>query len=193
MKCLLTQLSFCVGDAELDTSVDVPSMSGDDTPVHILITFFERSHRYSEDSCLLIICNGASVTRSVPGCFHHDGTQLISLSFAPVLCVLSKPRVVLTRDCHGSSVCCCYHLWSRQLNRVHCMLRKPKETKNWSCKMQRKKKFTWYKVIILSKLLCNTVFQKAAITIKEAKRYPWGPHDRNGENNVENRSRVCNI
>lgn len=154
MKCLLTQLSYiCVGDVELDSSVDVPSMSGDDTPVHILITFFERSHRNSEDSCLLIICNGASVTLSVLGCFHHDGTQLIYLSFAPVLCVLSKPSVVLTRDCHGSSVCCCYHLWSRQLNRVHCMLCKPKETK--SCKMQKKKNFIWYKVIILSKLLCH--------------------------------------
>lgn len=134
----LTQLECtCVGETEPDTSVDVLSMSGNDTPVHILISLCERSHSYSEDSCPLIIYNGASVILLVPGCFHHYGTQLVYLSFAPVLGAFCELTVVLTRDCHRSPVCCCYHIWSRQQNWVHCMLCKPEETENWSCKMQK--------------------------------------------------------
>lgn len=134
IKCLNRT---CMGHAEPDTGVDVPSMSGDDTPVQILITFLERSHSHSEDSCLLIICNGGSVTVPHPGCFHHYFTQLIHLSFAPVLCVISVCTVVLTRDHHRSSICSCYHVWSRQHDWVHCMLCQPEETEKWSCKMPK--------------------------------------------------------
>lgn len=137
----LTELKCtCLGDTEPDTSVEVLPPSGNDTPVHIIITGAERSHSYSEDSRHLIICNEASLIRSLFGCFNHDGTQLIDQSPAPVLGIIPELWVVLTRDCHGSSICSCYHCWSRQLNWLHCMLCQPEERENWSCKkIQRKK------------------------------------------------------
>lgn len=112
----------CLGDEEPDTCVDVPSRPCNDTPVHTLITLSEWMYSNSDDSCLSIISNGASVTKSFLGCFHHYVTQIIYRSFAPVLCVSSELTVILTRDCDRSSRCCGYLLWTWQLNWVCCIL-----------------------------------------------------------------------
>lgn len=129
--------STCVCEPESDPSVDVPSKNGDDTPVHVLIIFLQRSHGYGEESHLLVVRDEGSVTPSVPRRFHHDGAAFVLLSFAPVLGVVSVLVAVVTGDGDGASQRSSHLLWSRQLSGARCLPRKPEQTQDWSCKRRR--------------------------------------------------------
>lgn len=95
--------STCWRDPESDASVDVPSISGDDTPVHVLVMFLQNSHGNGEESPLLVVTDEGSVAPPVPRRFHHDGAEFVRLSLAPVLGVVSVPVVVVTGDRDGPS------------------------------------------------------------------------------------------
>lgn len=138
-KSWVTRVSHtCVGDSESDPGVDIFPWCGDDTPVDIVITIPERSRRYREGSCHLIVCNGASVTQPVPWRFHNNVAQIIYPPFAPVLCVVSEPQVVAASYFDRSAICSHYLFWSREINGIHSVLHKPQETENWCCKGGRK-------------------------------------------------------
>lgn len=150
--------STCVWDPDSDTSVDVPPKPGDDTPVHVFVMFLQKSHGYGEESPLPVVRDEVSVTLSVPRRFHHDGAEFVRLSFAPVLCVVTVPLVVPAGDRDGPSQRCSYLLWSRQLKGVRCLLRKPEETQDRSCKRQRFTRHVFVQVSLARQVLYCFLF-----------------------------------
>lgn len=130
----------CVGDSESDPGVDIFPWCGDDTPVDIVITTLERSRGYREGSCRLIVCNGASVTQPVPWRFHNNVAQFICPPFAPVLCVVSEPQVVVASYFDRAAIRSHYLFWSREINGIHGVFHKPQETENWCFKGGEKNK-----------------------------------------------------